>query len=239
MYGQFDIWRTTAATEARNQVKTEEFDISSVLDMLNDLPKPALTITPANYMNDISQQQVPKAPPPSYQETISSLPSTYTGSLSISPVTTTEPMPSTSRLPDNIPPPPAYPGLPQEPRVEEEEDEDEEYLSSSPSEEKKPSSSASSGGRSASIHLWQFVKELLLQPESYSGCIHWLDREKGVFKIVDSVRVATLWGQRKNRPAMNYDKLSRSLRQYYKKGIMKKTERTQRLVYQFCHPYHL
>ncbi|XP_040570291.1 transcription factor ets-4 isoform X2 [Lepeophtheirus salmonis] len=89
------------------------------------------------------------------------------------------------------------------------------------------------------IHLWQFVKELLLHPDLYSGCIHWMDREKGIFKIVDSVKVATLWGKRKNRPAMNYDKLSRSLRQYYKKGIMKKTERSQRLVYQFCHPYHL
>ncbi len=66
-----------------------------------------------------------------------------------------------------------------------------------------------------------------------------MDRERGVFKIVDSNRVAALWGKRKNRPAMNYDKLSRSLRQYYKKGIMKKTERTQRLVYQFCPPYHL
>ncbi|GBP07299.1 DNA-binding protein D-ETS-4 [Eumeta japonica] len=61
----------------------------------------------------------------------------------------------------------------------------------------------------------------------------------GVFKIEDSVRVARLWGKRKNRPAMNYDKLSRSIRQYYKKGIMKKTERSQRLVYQFCHPYSL
>ncbi|XP_028173284.1 DNA-binding protein D-ETS-4-like [Ostrinia furnacalis] len=61
----------------------------------------------------------------------------------------------------------------------------------------------------------------------------------GVFKIEDSVRVARLWGKRKNRPAMNYDKLSRSIRQYYKKGIMKKTERSQRLVYQFCHPYCL
>lgn len=90
-----------------------------------------------------------------------------------------------------------------------------------------------------SIHLWQFVKELLLQPQLYSASIHWLDRGAGIFKIVDSNRVATLWGKRKNRPAMNYDKLSRSLRQYYKKGIMKKTERTQRLVYQFCHPYHL
>jgi len=89
------------------------------------------------------------------------------------------------------------------------------------------------------IHLWQFVKELLLQPSLYGNYIHWIDRPKGIFKIVDSVKVATLWGKRKNRPAMNYDKLSRSLRQYYKKGIMKKTERSQRLVYQFCHPYHL
>lgn len=96
-----------------------------------------------------------------------------------------------------------------------------------------------SGRTTTNIHLWQFIKELLLHPELHSSSIHWVERETGIFKIVDSVRVATLWGKRKNRPAMNYDKLSRSLRQYYKKGIMKKTERTQRLVYQFCHPYHL
>ncbi len=108
------------------------------------------------------------------------------------------------------------------------------------------STSTSSGGgpiptgrSSSNIHLWQFVKELLNQPHLYQNCIMWVDRERGIFKIVDSTRVATLWGKRKNRPAMNYDKLSRSLRQYYKKGIMKKTERTQRLVYQFCPPYHL
>ena len=93
-------------------------------------------------------------------------------------------------------------------------------------------------GSSSNIHLWQFVKELLNQPQ-HSGCIHWVDRDQGIFKIVDSVRVAELWGKRKNRPAMNFDKLSRSLRQYYKKGIMKKTSRPQRLVYQFCTPYHL
>lgn len=58
----------------------------------------------------------------------------------------------------------------------------------------------------------------------------------GVFKIEDSVEVARLWGIRKNRPAMNYDKLSRSIRQYYKKGIIKKTEISQRLVYQFVKP---
>lgn len=92
---------------------------------------------------------------------------------------------------------------------------------------------------SAHIHLWQFLKELLASPQTYGTAIRWLDRSRGVFKIEDSVRVARLWGRRKNRPAMNYDKLSRSIRQYYKKGIMKKTERSQRLVYQFCVPYSM
>uniref|UniRef100_A0A8B9HH36 SAM pointed domain containing ETS transcription factor n=1 Tax=Astyanax mexicanus TaxID=7994 RepID=A0A8B9HH36_ASTMX len=58
----------------------------------------------------------------------------------------------------------------------------------------------------------------------------------GIFKIEDSAHVAKLWGIRKNRPAMNYDKLSRSIRQYYKKGIIKKPDVSQRLVYQFVHP---
>ena len=52
----------------------------------------------------------------------------------------------------------------------------------------------------------------------------------GIFKIEDSVRVAKLWGQRKNRPAMNYDKLSRSIRHYYKKGIIKKTASSNRVM---------
>ncbi|XP_078616774.1 uncharacterized protein LOC144885011 [Branchiostoma floridae x Branchiostoma japonicum] len=83
------------------------------------------------------------------------------------------------------------------------------------------------------VHLWQFLRELLSQPESYSRFIRWMDRGKGIFKIEDSVQVARLWGIRKSRPAMNYDKLSRSIRQYYKKGIIRKPDQAQRLVYQF------
>lgn len=37
--------------------------------------------------------------------------------------------------------------------------------------------------------------------------------------------MARRWGIQKNRPAMNYDKLSRSLRYYYEKGIMQKVKR--------------
>lgn len=48
--------------------------------------------------------------------------------------------------------------------------------------------------------------------------------------------MARRWGIQKNRPAMNYDKLSRSLRYYYEKGIMQKVA-GERYVYKFvCDP---
>ena len=87
------------------------------------------------------------------------------------------------------------------------------------------------------IQLWQFLKELLNQPHLYENCIKWINRKEGEFRIVNSVLVANLWGKRKNRPKMNYDKLSRSIRQYYKKNIMIKTTKSQRLVYKFVGDY--
>ncbi len=51
-----------------------------------------------------------------------------------------------------------------------------------------------------------------------------------------ALQVARRWGIQKNRPAMNYDKLSRSLRYYYEKGIMQKVA-GERYVYKFvCDP---
>ena len=44
----------------------------------------------------------------------------------------------------------------------------------------------------------------------------------GEFRIIDPEEVARKWGQRKCRPNMNYDKLSRALRYYYDKNIMRK-----------------
>ena len=56
------------------------------------------------------------------------------------------------------------------------------------------------------------------------------------FKLNDPEEVARRWGMQKNRPAMNYDKLSRSLRYYYEKGIMQKVS-GERYVYRFvCNP---
>lgn len=31
------------------------------------------------------------------------------------------------------------------------------------------------------IHLWQFLRELLLKPHNYGRCIRWLNKEKGIF----------------------------------------------------------
>ncbi|GFS13283.1 DNA-binding protein D-ETS-4 [Elysia marginata] len=113
--------------------------------------------------------------------------------------------------------------------------EDEAYFSSASSDKPKASARSASANGGRSIYLWQFLVELLVSGDpAHADCIRWIDRQKGIFKIEDSKKVAFLWGKRKNRPMMNYDKLSRSVRQYYKKGIIKKTEQSRRLVYQFC-----
>jgi len=53
------------------------------------------------------------------------------------------------------------------------------------------------------------------------------------FRIINSLELARLWGIRKRNPIMNFDKLSRALRYYYEKNIIKHNP-LHRLVYSFC-----
>lgn len=86
-------------------------------------------------------------------------------------------------------------------------------------------------GHQGQIQLWQFLLELL-QDEQHSNIICWTSGSDGEFKLVDPEAVSSLWGVRKRKPSMNYDKLSRAIRYYYDKKIMHKVH-GKRYVYKF------
>ncbi|KAK3587692.1 hypothetical protein CHS0354_042478 [Potamilus streckersoni] len=84
-----------------------------------------------------------------------------------------------------------------------------------------------SGGQ---VQLWQFLLELLTD-KANSSCIRW-EGPNGEFRMTDPEEVAKRWGVRKNKPNMNYDKLSRALRYYYDKMILTKVA-GKRYTYRF------
>ena len=63
---------------------------------------------------------------------------------------------------------------------------------------------------SGPIQLWQFLLELLTD-KSCQHFIAWTG-DGWEFKMTDPDEVARRWGVRKNKPKMNYEKLSRGLR---------------------------
>ncbi|XP_041971177.1 DNA-binding protein Ets97D-like [Aricia agestis] len=105
---------------------------------------------------------------------------------------------------------------------------------------KKPKISAMTGaaeecavarcGNNGQVQLWQFLLELLTSAE-YFDVIRWHGSD-GEFKLLEPERVARLWGRRKHKPAMNYEKLSRALRYYYDGDMIAKVA-GKRFVYKF------
>ena len=87
---------------------------------------------------------------------------------------------------------------------------------------------------SGQIQLWQFLLELLVTRET-SHIITW-ENCQSEFKILEPDEVARLWGLRKTKPNMNYDKLSRALRYYYDRGLMTKVP-GKRYAYKVSFPH--
>ncbi|XP_007491908.2 ETS translocation variant 2 isoform X1 [Monodelphis domestica] len=76
-------------------------------------------------------------------------------------------------------------------------------------------------GHRGPIQLWQFLLELL-RDRAGQGCIRWTGNSRE-FQLCDPKEVARLWGERKKKPGMNYEKLSRGLRYYYRRDIVHKS----------------
>uniref|UniRef100_A0A8C9W688 GA-binding protein alpha chain n=1 Tax=Scleropages formosus TaxID=113540 RepID=A0A8C9W688_SCLFO len=85
-------------------------------------------------------------------------------------------------------------------------------------------------GNNGQIQLWQFLLELLTDKDA-RDCISWVG-DDGEFKLNQPELVAHKWGQRKNKPTMNYEKLSRALRYYYDGDMICKVQ-GKRFVYKF------
>ncbi|GBO34135.1 GA-binding protein alpha chain [Araneus ventricosus] len=85
-------------------------------------------------------------------------------------------------------------------------------------------------GNNGQIQLWQFLLELLTDKD-FREFIRW-QGDEGEFKLINPEMVAQLWGQRKNKPTMNYEKLSRALRYYYDGEMLAKVH-GKRFVYKF------
>uniref|UniRef100_A0A914XRF8 ETS domain-containing protein n=1 Tax=Plectus sambesii TaxID=2011161 RepID=A0A914XRF8_9BILA len=85
--------------------------------------------------------------------------------------------------------------------------------------------------------LWEFIRDALKDANTCPSVVRWEDPVEGVFRIVESEKLARLWGDKKNNQKMTYEKLSRAMRTYYEKLILVPVPKTglypKKLVYKF------
>merc|ERR1711953_742394 len=121
----------------------------------------------------------------------------------------------------------------EEEEMEEEVNDDEEYVQPNANKgQKKINTSTVKETEARYGKLWEFIRDLLKNEKYNPKIIMWEDIERGEFRIVDSVLVAKLWATVKKNKNMNYEKLSRAMRYYYKQNIFGIVE-NKRLVYRF------
>lgn len=80
------------------------------------------------------------------------------------------------------------------------------------------------------ISLWKFLLELLTD-KAHVNIIQWTN-DDGEFHMLRPDVIAQLWGEKKQKSNMTYEKLSRSLRYYYEGDMISKVP-GKRFVYKF------
>merc|ERR1711993_185099 len=86
--------------------------------------------------------------------------------------------------------------------------------------------------KGSTLKISQWIVELLRNPETNPSVIMWEDEPAGKFRVVDSHAFAQLWAKVKKNPRMNYEKLSRAMRYYYRNKEIEMVK-GERLTYKF------
>merc|ERR1712032_622948 len=84
----------------------------------------------------------------------------------------------------------------------------------------------------SSLKISQWIVELLRNPETNPSVIMWEDEPAGKFRVINSNAFAALWAKVQKNPAMNYEKLSRAMRYYYRNKEIEMVK-GERLTYKF------
>ncbi|KAA3677521.1 uncharacterized protein DEA37_0012559, partial [Paragonimus westermani] len=87
--------------------------------------------------------------------------------------------------------------------------------------------------RRKQLELWQFI--LCRLQTANQSAFQWVNRTAGVFRIVDTQAGAREWGRYRGNSRMDYEKMARAMRFYYKDSILRKIK--QQLHFQFAMPY--
>ncbi|CAH8846119.1 unnamed protein product [Trichobilharzia szidati] len=84
------------------------------------------------------------------------------------------------------------------------------------------------------MELWQFIL-CRLETGNETTAFQWVNRSTGIFRIVNTQLSAKEWGHYRNNKHMDYEKMARAMRFYYKDSILRKSR--QQLHFQFAMPY--
>merc|ERR1712107_281082 len=86
--------------------------------------------------------------------------------------------------------------------------------------------------KGSTLKISQWIVKLLRDPETNPSVIMWEDEPEGKFRVINSNAFAQLWALEKKNPAMNYEKLSRAMRYYYRNKEIEMVK-GERLTYKF------
>ncbi|CAD5118097.1 DgyrCDS6835 [Dimorphilus gyrociliatus] len=111
---------------------------------------------------------------------------------------------------------------------------------------KKPRTPSTRGRKPGQLskgnHLWEFLRDLLNDDRSNPHLLKWVNREEGIFRIVKSEQVAKFWGDKKKRPKMSYEKMSRAIRFCRDVGyfgeVPKNVGHPKKLIFKFGNKAH-